>query len=67
MIVAHSLGMTNGDYVFFYFEGFRGIEIGNIAWQKGDQNDNVNTSVCVFVLYWNKINASLFLISNKNH
>jgi hypothetical protein len=42
MLVAHTLGMTNGDYVFLYYEGFRGIELGNISWKKGDANDNVN-------------------------
>lgn len=42
MIVAHSLGMLEGDYVFIYFESFRGNGNGNIHWKRGDQYDEVN-------------------------
>uniref|UniRef100_K1PRH8 Atrial natriuretic peptide clearance receptor n=1 Tax=Magallana gigas TaxID=29159 RepID=K1PRH8_MAGGI len=41
MIVAHSLGMLEGDYVFIYFESFRGNGNGNIHWKRGDQYDEI--------------------------
>lgn len=66
MLVAHSRGMTNGDYVFVYYEGFRGIEIGDISWRKGNTNDNVNIIIiCVTSIpSWNahewKINRIMY-------
>ncbi|XP_055996627.1 atrial natriuretic peptide receptor 1-like [Ostrea edulis] len=52
MLVAHSRGMTNGDYVFVYYEGFRGIETGDISWRKGDKNDDIVKKAyeCMFVV-----------------
>ncbi|XP_061182968.1 atrial natriuretic peptide receptor 1-like [Saccostrea echinata] len=41
MIVAHSRGMTNGDYVFVYYKAFRGIGNGDISWRKSDENDRI--------------------------
>ncbi|XP_061185521.1 atrial natriuretic peptide receptor 2-like [Saccostrea echinata] len=39
MLMAHSMGMTDGDYVFLYFYAFHGFVTGDIAWNKNDEND----------------------------
>ncbi|XP_048756173.2 atrial natriuretic peptide receptor 1-like [Ostrea edulis] len=41
MLIAHSMGMTNGDYVFLYFFGFNGFANGEVNWKMGDENDEI--------------------------
>ncbi|XP_061177003.1 atrial natriuretic peptide receptor 1-like [Saccostrea echinata] len=41
MMMAHSMGMTNGDYVFLFFYAFHGFVTGDISWEKSDENDEI--------------------------
>ncbi|XP_048755457.2 atrial natriuretic peptide receptor 1-like [Ostrea edulis] len=41
MLTAHSIGMTNGEYVFLYFFAMNGFINGEINWKMGDENDEI--------------------------
>jgi hypothetical protein len=41
MLTAHQLGMTDGDYVFLYYFGYKGFFLGDVIWLMGDENDQV--------------------------
>ena len=42
MLLAQRLGMTDGDYVFMFSYLFKGSNVGDISWRRGDGYDVVS-------------------------
>lgn len=41
MLIAHQMGMTNGEYAFIYTELIEGEAKGNLSWTRGQGTDKI--------------------------